>query len=86
MRKVLLTLLVAGMLALATLFAAPAEAQCNSTWSPWGGQTVCTYPDGSTTTCGWWQFWGFGGTNGDCYGYGNYSYNPYQGPAFGYPP
>lgn len=86
MKKVLLALLVAGTLALAVLFtAAPAQAQCNTTWSPWGGQTTCYWEDGTVTTCSYWQFWGFGGTNGDCYGGYGYQYNPYRGPAFGYP-
>jgi len=62
----MISALTAGGLALA--LAAPANAGCQSGWTPWGGGEICDgpiAPDGNFQRCQTTGVLGFGGSN--CY-------------------
>lgn len=64
--KTLVALAVGALAAGGIALAAPANAGCQSTWTPWGGGEICdgpVGPDGNFERCQSARAMGFGGSN-----------------------
>jgi hypothetical protein len=65
MMKALIAFAIGGLVAGGVALAAPANAGCQSGWTPWGGAEVCDgpiAPDGSFQRCQTFGAFGLGGT------------------------
>ena len=64
--KALVAVAISGLVASGIAFAAPANAGCQSGWTPWGGGEICdgpVAPDGNFQRCQTTGVLGFGGSN-----------------------
>jgi len=64
--KALVAVAISGLVASGIALAAPANAGCQSGWTPWGGAEICDGPvasDGNFQRCQTTGVLGFGGTN-----------------------
>jgi hypothetical protein len=63
--RALVVVAVSGLIAGGIALAAPANAGCQSGWTPWGGGEICDgpiAPDGSFQRCQAFGVFGLGGT------------------------
>jgi hypothetical protein len=63
--KALVALTISGLVASGIALAAPANAGCQSGWTPWGGGEICDgpiAPDGTFQRCQTVGVLGFGGS------------------------